>query len=165
MRIATRLLKFRFGLKALMAAVACSAVACWILSDLRPKWELKAAASSLASHQMLLVHWKALETQRNFVPVIDTISNPTVPYRWQAKVSKFQKGSRPSTLDDFDSRAAAAIEAGATEFWEHSWNRKLRYARAIRATNDCLACHATAADKSLHNQGDLIGIVTIELSP
>ena len=91
-----------------------------------------------------------------------------VQHRWKAKfMGRNRKPSRPGTsLDAFEQRAFAAIQAGGTdEVWEQSWKGKTRYMRAIRIrTTDCLSCHPTGPGFAIKTNG-IGGYVSIELTP
>lgn len=129
--------------------------------------DLKESAQAFAAQELLARHWKSLETQKEFRPVIDAIADDinsdSKSHRWQMRVVMSPAGTG-TTLDDFETAAVKQIQAGTEEQWQSSWSGRPRYVRAVRVKESCLPCHQMGPSGTPLKTNDVIAIVSLELA-
>jgi hypothetical protein len=121
---------------------------------------LRELARVTAGNGLLALHWKALETQAEFQPVIDAMHRDFTGARQRWAVKIVDIAAPASSLDAFEQDAVRRIQEGAEEVWQATWSGGPRYARAVRAGESCLPCHFARRGTFIQPR-DLIAIVSL----
>lgn len=131
---------------------------------------LHECARIMARYELLHRHWRVLETDREFGPVIDAMFNETLAdptdASWKVKiVNPSQSGS--TDLSDFERDAFKQLESRDDDMVDFSPKRGLRYACAVRLKKSCLPCHQAPRGKpeSPFKEGDLLAFVSVTREP
>jgi hypothetical protein len=125
----------------------------------------RTAARLIVDHELTRHHWTALESDQQFRPVIHSISkgspvSQSTP-QWAARF--IGTPTKPGAgLDAFEVSGVAQIQNGADEVWDESAFTVTRYVRAIRANQDCIACHPVRSNGGFIKVDDVIGIISVD---
>ena len=121
-----------------------------------------------ARYELMRRHWTALEAQRDFIPVIDTLFERSDVsddgLKWRVKTIQSYTDPTPA-LDEFEKKALEQIREGKTEVWEPEKKGQFRYVRAFRAAQDCLACHPArrrGETSEFINENDVIAVLSLQ---
>ena len=111
-----------------------------------------------AQQELLKWHWKALESDSSFRPIIDLLAEQGGE---PAGVRIVGSPPKPTeALDSFEMDALAEIDAGGEGLWELSGHR---YAVPIRAAEVCMACHEKRAGAPTQ-VNDLLGVAIVDVT-
>ncbi|MBI3463798.1 MAG: HAMP domain-containing protein [Planctomycetes bacterium] len=112
-------------------------------------------------------HWTALETQRDFVPVIDALFGELLPPEVRGYKSKVIKPDDPSHLpeNDFEYAAMTAFQKGdlAEQYRAVPGEASYQYLAAVRLKSDCIVCHPTLPNSKPSDENDFFAAVSIKL--
>ena len=147
----------------IILVLAMAVAATWGALDNRDR-ELKDCARMAARYELMRLHWKALETQKDFVPVIDGMFDDTAldtaDSGWKTRI--IGNPANPRTrVNKLEAQAIEQIGAGKDEVWQPSGRGSSLYVRAFRATESCIVCHVGTETK-LPQPKDVIGVISLE---
>ncbi|MBI3463797.1 MAG: DUF3365 domain-containing protein, partial [Planctomycetes bacterium] len=138
----------------------------WGTLDNRDR-ELKDCARMAARYELMRLHWKALETQRDFQPVIDRLFDETSldpsETGWKLKIIG-NPASPKARATKLEAEAIEQLEAGKDEVWKPMGRGSSLYVRAFRATESCIVCHPGTEAKRTQPK-DIIGVISLESVP
>ena len=150
----------------IILVLAIAAAVAWGALDNRDR-ELKDCARMAARYELMRLHWKALETQRDFVQVIDGMFDETAldmaDSGWKTRI--IGNPANPKTpVNKLEAQAIKQIEAGKDEVWQPLGRGNSLYVRAFRATENCIVCHLGTEAKRTQPK-DIIGVISLESVP
>ena len=116
---------------------------------------------------LLRRHWTALETQRDFVPVIDGMFGELLPPEVRGYKSKVIKPDDPAHLpeNDFEYAAMTAFQKGdlTEQYRAVPGEAGYQYLAAVRLKSDCIVCHPTLPNSKPSDENDFFAAVSIKL--
>ena len=146
--------------------LAIAVAVAWGTLEHRDK-EQKDCARMAARYELMRLHWKALETQADFRPVIDQLFDETAlassDSGWKLKMIG-NPDSPKAQPDKPEAKAIEQLQAGKDEVWQPLGSGSSLYVRAFRATEFCIVCHAGTEPKRTQPK-DIIGVISLESIP
>jgi Protein of unknown function (DUF3365) len=130
-------------------------------------------ARAISAYELQKRHWSFLD-QKQFTTLNDRISEAGFPEeltrRWKASlINMTNVGETETKPDEFEKSAIETFKAGKTEAWQTRDEKMVRYARAVRAQQNCITCHQGESEvlgikgKALKT-GDIIRVVSLQFS-